>query len=109
MNKEPKNSLEVIQCDYNFQGQNLKVHFGLMKYMFLKIFSLFSGEHNKQKKTVVIREKIKMEDGGPNLQASNLYCEHTQICKLNTTTMASSYRGLWFEAELDATMSCNTV
>lgn len=50
MNKEPKNSLEVIQCDYNFQGQNLKVHFGLMKYMFLKIFSLFSGEHNKQKK-----------------------------------------------------------
>lgn len=51
---------------------------------------------------------MKMDDGGPNLQASDLYSEHTHICKCNTTTMASSYRGLRFEAELDATVSCNT-
>lgn len=79
--------------------------------MFLKIFSLFSGELNRQKKIkpVVIREEMKMDDGGPNLQTSDLYCEHTFICKCNTTTMASSYRGLWLEAELDATVSCNTI
>lgn len=52
---------------------------------------------------------MKMDDGGPNLQASDLYCEHTYMCKCNTTTMASGYRGLWFEAELDAIVSCNTI